>query len=173
MNIWQASIRGSSLSRRLRQVAALAASLTLALLVAGCGGGTGGSTSASPSLSSSATSQSSVLPDTQSKADAPLLTDGTYKAELGGKLPNGTRDIVDWFKVRLSGGQGVVGLKVTLAESATYYVEIQTPDGTVVSKSTFAGPQFGVEAPTGTGLFYIRLEDVQGKGPYTIELTLH
>lgn len=172
MKIRQASIRGSSLNRRLALVAAAAVGLTLALLGAGCGGGTGGSTSASHSPSSSATSQPGMLADTQSKADAPLLTDGTYKAELGDKLPSGARDVVDWYKVRLSGNQGVVGLTVTLPQTATYYLEILAPNGTVVSKGSFAGPQFGVEAPTGAGLYYIKLEDVQGKGPYTMKLTL-
>jgi hypothetical protein len=144
----------------------------LVLLVAGCGGATG-STSASPTASPSATGQAGLLPDSQSKADAPLLAPGTYKAELGDKLPNGRRDVVDWYKVRVGQNQGVIDLSMTLPKGATYYEEILTPGGKITNKGSFAGPQFGIAAPVGPGLFYIRLESVQGSGRYTMVLNVY
>jgi hypothetical protein len=114
-----------------------------------------------------------MLPDSQSKGDAPLLTPGTYKAELGGKLPGGGRDRVDWYKVRVGTGEGVINLLVTVPKGATYFEEILTPDGKTMNQGSFAGPQFGIEAPVAPGLFYIRLEAVQGSGRYTLVLTLN
>lgn len=170
MNTWQSSVRASALTRRL--LLAVIIAVGLALLGAGCGGASG-PTSASPTASPSGTGQAGPLPDSQSKGDAPLLAPGTYKAELGGKLPSGGRDTVDWYKVRVGAGQGVIGLKMTLPKGATYYEEILMPNGKVMNKGSFAGPQFGMEAPVATGLFYIRLEVVQGKGPYTMVLSVY
>ena len=172
MITWPSRIRPSVLTRRLPPAVAIAVGLALTLLVTGCGG-TGTSTSPSPTASPSATGRSGMLPDSQSKSDALLLKPGTYTAELGGTLPNGRRDVVDWYKVRLGQDQGLIDLKVTLPKGATYYEEILAPNGTVVSKGSFAGPQFGFAAPVTPGLFYMRLETVQGTGRYTMVLALN
>jgi hypothetical protein len=170
MTTWQSSTRASALTRRLSLAAAIA--VVLVMLGTGCGG-TGTATSASPTASPSATDQAGMLPDSQTKSDAVSLEPGTYTAELGGKLPSGRRDVVDWYKVRVVTGQGVINLKVTVPKGATYYEEILTPDGKALNKGSFAGPQFGIDAPVGSGLFYISLEAVQGRGRYTMVLTLH
>jgi len=169
---WQSSNRVSVLTRRLPLAAAIAVGLALPLLGTGCGTA-GTATSPSPTTSPSATGQAGLLTDSQTKRDAVSLAPGTYTAELGGKLPSGRRDVVDWYKVSLSTGQSVIDLSVTLPKGATYYEEILTPGGQVMNKGSFAGPQFGIAAPAGAGLFYIKLESLQGSGRYTMVLSLH
>ena len=171
MTTWQSSVRASTEVRRLLPAAAIAVALALASLGAGCGA-TGTPKVGPPTASFSATSQAGLLPDSQSKGDALLLAPGTYRGELGGTLPDGRRDAVDWYKVRLSASQTTISLQLTVPQGAIYYVEIVGSNGTVVNKGTFAGPQFGISAPASPGLFYLRLEQAQGRGEYRLVITL-
>jgi hypothetical protein len=167
---WQPSVRASTLTRRLPLAATIAVGLVLASLGAGCGA-TGTPKLGSPAASPSATGQTSLLLGSQSKGGAPLLAPGTYRGELGGTLPNGRRNAVAWYKVRLSASQQTISLQLTVPQGAIYYVEIVGSNGTVVNKGTFAGPQFGISAPASPGLFYLRLEQAQGKGAYKLVIT--
>ena len=139
MSTWQSRVRASRLTRRLPLTAAIVAGLALTLLGTGCGSSSGGgSPSPSPIASPSASSQAGLLRDSQSKRDALFLNPGTYTGEFGNKLPNGSRDVVDWFKVRLTSGQSVIDLNVTIPKDATYYVQVLAPYGKTMGSGSFA-----------------------------------
>ena len=110
-----------------------------------------------------------TLADTDTLDAAIILQPGTYRAELGLRLADGSRDSEDWYALDVQQGQ-IITIQLVMTQDTNFGLSLREPGGSSSRGSVVTdGDVRTLQYVAGvTGFWSVRITRNSGEGPYQL-----